>query len=80
MAQRPVAFRVELCMKVRVGFIEQFIRLKTVEAEQPVCLIKAVFPKKRRLGFTLGQGGILVDRNVGGVKDALQVILLVEKL
>ena len=25
MAQRPVAFRVELCMKVRVGFIEQFI-------------------------------------------------------
>lgn len=52
MAQRPVAFRVELCMKVRVGFIEQFIRLKTVEAEQPVCLIKAVFPKKRRLGFT----------------------------
>ena len=52
MAQCPVAFRVELCMKVRVGFIEQFIRLKTVEAEQPVCLIKAVFPKKRRLGFT----------------------------
>ena len=34
MAQRPVAFRVELCMKVRVGFIEQFIRLKTVKARR----------------------------------------------
>ena len=48
MAQRPVAFRVELCMKVRVGFIEQFIRLKTVEAEQPVCLIKAVLDVYKR--------------------------------
>ena len=35
MAQCPVAFRVELCMEVRVGFIEQFIRLKTVAASLP---------------------------------------------
>ena len=77
MAQRPVAFRVELCMKVRVGFIEQFIRLKTVEAEQPVCLIEPMLPQQRRLGIQRGQAGVLGHRDVGGVKHPFQVILIV---
>ena len=42
--QRPAAFRVEKKRKSRVRFIEKLIGVEAIKAQQPIRLIKAMFP------------------------------------
>ena len=67
-------------IEIRTGGAEKIIRLESVIAQEPVRLIKPVFPQKGRSCIQGGKIPILVQRNIGGEENSLQIILLVHGL
>ena len=80
MAKGPVTFGVQKDIEIRPGGAEEIICLKSVIAQEPVRLIKPVFPQERRRRVQRGKIPILVQRNIGGKENSFQIILLVHGL
>ena len=80
MLDRPVAFRVQIGIEIRVGIVQDLIRLELVEPQQPVRLIEPVLPQKRRLSVQRGEPGVLGDRDIGRIEHPLQAVFLVHAL
>ena len=80
MPKGPVTFRIQKNIEIRPGRTEEIIRLKPVIAQEPVCLIKPVFPQERRSRVQGGKIPILIQRNIGGEENSFQIILLVHGL
>ena len=80
MRQRPAAFGIQPGVEGGGVLAEQLFGAETVEAQQPVCLIQAMLPQQRRLGVFCGQERVLYHGDIGGEKDPLELIAVIEAL
>ena len=80
MGQSPAAFGVHPGVEVLVSLVQQLLRPEAVKPQQPVRLIEPVLPQKGRLHVLGGEQGVLHHRDVGGIKDALQAVTVIEPL
>ena len=80
MLDRPVAFRVQIGVEVRMIGVQNLVRFELIEPQQPVRLIEPVLPQQRGLGIQRGQAGILGHGDIGGVELPLEAVFLVHPL
>lgn len=80
MPEGPVTFWIDHNIKIRTFFAQKLSGMETVISEKPVCLIQPVFSQKGRGGMNIRQCRILIERNIGGEENPLQIVLLIEPL
>ena len=68
MCNGPVAFWIQQGIKIRMGLVQQLLGAEAVKAQEPVRLIQAMLPQKRRLRVQRWQERIFHHGDIGGIE------------
>ena len=79
MVERPIAFGINIRVKIWMCFVEQLPGRKAIKPQQPICLIEPVLTQKRRLGIHRGQKRVAGNRHISGIEHTLEAIFFVER-
>ena len=71
MPHRPVLLGIQHHIKKRSFLVQQFLRLKPIKPQQPVCLIQTMLPQKRRPPGKRRQALVLIDLYKSGIEHTL---------
>ena len=80
MPYRPILLGIQQHIKERPFLIQKFCRLKTIKPQEPIRLIKPVFPQKRGASRQCRQILVLVHFYKSGIEHSLQFKFLIQTL
>ena len=80
MPQRPVTFWIQSEIEIWTIRSQQLRSMEAVIAQQPVCLVEPVFPQQRWWCADGRKGGVVIQRDVGGIEYTFQIKILIECL
>ena len=75
MAQGPAAFGIHQRVEGRGVLVQNLRGGKAVKAQEPICLIEAVFPQKRWFCAHRGQESAVGNRHICRIKHALEMCI-----